>query len=321
MPKKISSRHTSHDEAIQPLLPGELMEGLAKNAISTAFFEEYRTKLSDHTLRRQEADLLLFCEFLESEGVHLAGLDRLSSPWRLVTWAQVEAFVKWQVDRGYAIPSINVRLSSIKTYARLAMQSGRITPQEYSLIRSVQGYTYREGARIDQKRPIKRIGLKKAEPIKLTQEQVSALKSQPATPQGRRDTLMMCLLLDHGLKVGDLSHLKLSDFDLSEGSLREEASKSRYDPAQKLTSETLAALQACLDADELIADSFLLRRSKKNEELGEAGMSDRAITGRVCSLGEKLGIANLSSHDCRHHWISSAKNGSEALDLDEGHEE
>jgi len=31
-------------------------------------------------------------------------------------------------------------------------------------------------------------------------------------------------------------------------------------------------------------------------------MSDRAITGRVCFLGKKLGLDGLSAHDCRHFW-------------------
>ena len=317
MPKKVSSRHAYHDEGMQPLLPGEFTGIPPKGPVPGVYFDQYRAKRTEHTLRRQEADLLLFCEYLSQEGITLAGLDVLPTNWRPITWLHVESFVKWQVDQGYAIPSINVRLSTIKTYARLAMQSGTVSAQEYSMIRSVQGYTFREGARIDQKRPVKRIGLKKSEPIKLTPEQAYRLKSQPSTPQGRRDTLMMCLLLDHGLKVGDLSTLKFSDLDMDEGYLRLPPSKTGRDQTQKLSSCTIAALQACLDEGELATDSYLLRRSKKNVELGEAGMSDRAITGRVCSLGEKLGIPNLSSHDCRHFWINSAKNGEDVLDLDE----
>lgn len=312
MPKKISSHHAYRGSEIQPLLPGSLLNEEPVRQIPSAVFEEYRSRRSEHTLRRQEADLLLFREFLTLSGVKSLDLCLEPSAWRVITWSLVEDFVKWQLSKGYAIPSINVRLSTIKTYARLSVQAGTLTPQEYALIREVQGYTSIEQVQIDQRRPIHRIGNKKAEPIKLNAEQAAALKDQPYTPQGRRDALMMNLLLDHGLKVGDLAELRMSDFDLSDG-------KSRFcckNQWQKLSAGTFAALQACLSAGELDSSSYLLRRSKKNEELGEAGMSDRAITGRVCALGEKIGIENLSSHDCRYYWVNStARKGSDTLDL------
>jgi site-specific recombinase XerD len=43
--------------------------------------------------------------------------------------------------------------------------------------------------------------------VKLERDQVAALKTQPDTPQGRRDALLMCLLLDHGLRVGEVAIL------------------------------------------------------------------------------------------------------------------
>lgn len=313
MPKKNSSHHAYHDAAIQTLLPGELLELPLKKEEPAEYFRIYQAKRTEHTLRRQEADLLLFSEFLTSLGVKARKLSLDPTAWRKVTWSQVEDFVKWQLGRGYAIPSINVRLSTIKTYARLCVQAGTLTPQEYTLIRAVQSYTFQEQIHIDLRRPVKRIGLKKAKPIKLAPEQAAALKDQPDTPRGRRDALMMCLLLDHGLKVGELSSLKISNFDLSDGNLRFQI-KGQW---QNLSPASLNALLACLKADELDKSGYLLRRSKKNDELGEAGMSERAITGRVCALGEKLGIQGLSSHDCRYYWTTSlSRQGTDALQLE-----
>ncbi len=307
--------------AMQPLLPGELAQLIgnkANQAAARSRFNDYRSRRAEQTLRRQDADLLLFREFLESAGIHTGDLSNDADAWRVVTWGLVEAYVKWQLRQGYAIPSINVRLSSIKTYARLAMQVGTLTPQEYALIRAVQGYTYREQARIDQRRPVKRIGLKKAEPTKLTPEQASALKTQPNTPQGRRDALMMCLLLDHGLRVGELASLSVNNFDLKEGIMRFYRPKVSKEQVHRLSEATLQAIQACLDAGELIQSGLLLRRSKKNEELADAGMSERAITGRVGYLGEKLGIFDLSAHDCRHYWATSAaRHGTDPFALQE----
>ena len=311
----------SNEGALQPLLPGELAHLVGEQANAQAArsrFADYRSRRAEQTLRRQEADLLLFREFLESTGIHTGDLTGEAGSWRVVTWGLVEAFVKWQVKQGYAISSINVHLSSIKTYARLAMQVGTLTPQEYALIRSVQGYTLREQVRIDQRRPVNRIGLKKAEPVKITQDEAAALKIQPNTPQGRRDALLMCLLLDHGLRVSEVTALSVNDFDLKEGILRFYRPKVSKEQVHRLSSATRQALQASLDAGDLINGGLLLRRSKKNEELGEAGMSERAITGRVCSLGEKLGIFGLSAHDCRHFWATSAaRHGTDPFALQE----
>jgi len=238
--------------------------------------------------------------------------------WRPVTWGLVEAFVKWQLKEGYAIKSINVRLSTVKTYARMAMQCGTVTPQEYALIRAVQGYSFREQVRIDQKRPVTRIGFKKEEPVKLTPEQAQELKEQPPTPQGRRDRLLMCLLLDHGLRVGEVAGLSAPDLDAAEGVLRFFRPKVNKEQVHRLTRETLQAVKDCLANHELLPGGLLLRRSMKNAELGAPGMSERAITARVRLLGERLGITGLSAHDCRHYWATSAaRHGTDPFVLQE----
>jgi hypothetical protein len=142
----------NHNNEIQPLLPGELAHMIGERAnlaAASSRFADYRSRRADQTLRRQDADLLLFREFLIMVNIRTGNLSQDPSAWRPVTWGLVEAFVKWQIEGGYAIQSINVHLSSIKTYARLAMQADVLLPQEYALIRSVQGYSFREQNRID----------------------------------------------------------------------------------------------------------------------------------------------------------------------------
>ena len=306
---------------IQPLLPGDLSLQIGLNANRAAAqmrFKEYRARRAAETLRRQDADLALFHEFLELVNLRTGDLADDPQAWRPVTWGLVEAFVKWQLNEGYAVKSINVRLSSVKSYARMAMQSGTLTPQEYALIRAVQGYSYREQVRIDQKRPVRRIGLKKEEPVKLTPEQADRLKEQPPTPQGRRDRLLMCLLLDHGLRVGEVTGLSATDLDLAEGVLRFYRPKVNKEQVHRLTRGTLQAARECKRYNELPLDGLLLRRSKKNEELGAPGMSERAVTARVHLLGERLGITGLSAHDCRHYWATSAaRHGTDPFVLQE----
>ena len=306
---------------IQPLLPGDLVRMIGERANQYAAdsrFVDYRSRRADQTLRRQDSDLVLFREFLAFVNIRTGELSKEPSAWRPVTWGLVEAFVKWQIQQGYAIQSINVHLSSIKTYARLAMQAGILLPQEYALIRAVQGYSFREQNRIDAKRKITRIGLKKAEPVKLTPEQAAQLKQQPDTPQGRRDTFMMCLLLDHGLRVGEVAGLSVSDFDLQEQLLRFFRPKVNKEQVHHLTRDTLSALKAYQSHEDKPKNGLILRRSLRNEELGKSGMSERAITARVCLLGEKIGVFGLSAHDCRHFWATSAaRHGTDPFVLQE----
>lgn len=306
---------------IQPLLPGEFNQLIGLNANQAAAqtrLREYRSRRADETLRRQDADLALFHEFLELHNLNTGDLSLDTDAWRPVTWGLVEAFVKWQLNEGYAVKSINVRLSTVKSYTRLAMQAGSITPQEYALIRAVQGYTHREQIRIDQRRPVKRIGLKKEEPVKITPEQARQLKLQPDTPQGRRDALLMCLLLDHGLRVGEVVGLAAADLDLTQGVLRFYRPKVNKEQVHRLSRDTMQSIRSCKNNGDLSINGLLLRRSKKNEELGEPGMTERAVTARVRLLGERLGIIGLSAHDCRHYWATSAaRNGTDPFTLQE----
>lgn len=61
---------------------------------------------------------LIFCNSLTA-----SDLARDPNAWRGVTWGLVEGFVKWQLRRGYSVGSVNVRLSTVKTYCKLALKA------------------------------------------------------------------------------------------------------------------------------------------------------------------------------------------------------
>ena len=299
----------------------------ANQAAERHRFADYRLRRAEQTLRRQQADLGLFAAFLLELNLPAGSLWDNPDAWRGITWGLVEAFVKWQLQQGYSVSTVNVRLSTVKTYARLAMQSGALDPQEYAMLRSVQGYSQAEGRRVDQRRPQKRRGLKKAVPVALTPAQAQSLKARTDTPQGRRDRLLMCLLLDHGLRVGEVAALAVDELDLEHGLLRFYRPKVNKEQVHRLSPDTLQAAQACARAGELLAHTLgasegmgglLLRRSLKNKTLAEAGMSERALTQRVCKLGKEIGVFGLSAHDCRHYWATSAaRHGTDPFALQE----
>ncbi len=84
----------------------------------------YRARQPPNSRRRQLADLRLLCAYLAAVGVERQAESLATDPtaWRGVTGGLVEGFVQWQVEQGYAIGSINVRLSTVKVYCRLAAQ-------------------------------------------------------------------------------------------------------------------------------------------------------------------------------------------------------
>lgn len=287
---------------------------------------DYLSRKARNTILRQAADLDRFADYLTDAGDALgldlgrdlrgfaaAMRDYLTTgtapamhAWQPVTWGLVAGFVRWMIDQGDAVGSVNVRLSTVKTYAKLATQAGTLDPAALALIRLVTGYSHKEARRIDERRDVTRRGDKKASPVPISIRQAQRLKRQPDTPQGRRDALLLCLLLDHGLRAGEVARLRVADLDLKRGELRFYRPKVDKVQTHKLTADTLRAARAWFDSGDapLAADAPLLRASRKGGALTGAGMTAHAISGRVRELGTLIGVAGLSAHDCRHHWAT-----------------
>ncbi len=197
----------------------------ANRAAAEYLFADYRQRRARRTVTTQRAGLCLWVQYLvaigaagelQAEGTAWArasfdermwaGLDeyaqaqRMELPiivgahycqsapaaWRGVSWGLVEGFVKWMLNLGYSVSSVNNRLSAVKVYARLAAKAGVIPPTELALIREVRGYGNTEGKRVDAGRGQSRLGFKKEEAIVLTAAQAGQLKSQhPPHPTGR----------------------------------------------------------------------------------------------------------------------------------------
>jgi integrase len=234
--------------------------------------------------------------------------DLYSTPdaWRGVTWGLVEAWRNWSLQQGYSVGSVNVRLSTVKQYAKLAAKAGALEPADLAMVRTVNGYSHREVKRVDERREVTRKGSKKAEAVSLTAAQIKALKKQPNTPQGRRDAVIMALLLDHGLRVGELAGLEVTAVDLARGALTFYRPKVGITQTHKLTRDAKKALRAYIEAGDAPAVGRLLRTSYGANRLGNAGISERNLSERVRFLGKQAGIEGLSAHDLRHAWATQA---------------
>lgn len=284
---------------------------VANQHAAAGVFADYTSRKAENTLKRQARDLALFARFLhavraieDAPDAYAVALRSTGAAWSGITWGLVEAFIKWQFQQGYAVASVNVRLSTVKTYAGLAFKAGALDKTAYLLIKGVSGYSHKEAKRVDEKRgQTRQIDTKKANAVLITDEQAKVLKAQPDdTGQGRRDALLMALLLDHGLRVSELTALTVKDFDLAAGVLTFYRAKTDTMARHELSAATVKALRTYLDAGDAPAqDEPLLRGSRKGGKLTEAGMNRFAITRRVRDLAAAEGIDALSAHDCRHY--------------------
>lgn len=273
-------------------------------------FADYTMRKAQNTLDAQLSDLANFASYLceATNGADCPDAETLQTTpgaWRGVTWGLVAGFVRWMLGQGYAVGSINRKLSTVKVYTKLAAQAGAIDAQESALIRTVGGYGGKEAKRIDERRDTARISTKKAEHVSISADQAAALKNQPDTPQGRRDAVIMALLLDHGLRVGELVGLEVAAFDIRAGTFAFYRPKVDKTQTHRMTTDTVRAVAVWLATD-APAIGPLLRGSRKGGELADAGMVERSVSERVRVLGEAVGLHGLSAHDCRHYWASRA---------------
>lgn len=291
----------------------------ADTQAASAVFDDYRGRVDDDTLRRQESDLALFAQFLgEVQAIPTAEVPAFGArlafhpdAWANVTHGLIAAFLRWQLQAGYAVGSINVRLATVRRYCALANSAGTIPAEALALIRTVRGYSGRQARSIDAQRQRAklptRLSSKKADARVLAPGQVRALKEQPDTPQGRRDRLLICLLADLGLRVGELAGLEVGSVNPRRGTLTFYREKVHTTQTHRLSADALEAARAYLASD-APASGQLLRGSRKNGELWQ-GMSVRAIRERVALLGQRIGVDDLSPHDLRHTWATRAARG------------
>lgn len=298
----------------------------ANRAAAAHVFEDYSSRKAANTRERQAGDLANFADFLAQAGVPVGDLATDPESWRGVTWGLLEAFKRWALAAGFAVSSINVRLSTIKSYAKLAAKAGAIDQAEAALIQTVSGYSRQEAKHLDEQRRAEetptRKGTKKGESVTITPDQARRLKSQPDTPQGRRDALLMCVLLDHGLRCGEVALLRVEQFEFTDfkagsptrGFIHFERPKVGKVQTHRMTPDTLAATWAYLQHDQPMQTGPLFLATRKGGMFTGLGLSERAITKRVEYLGRAAGLAGLSAHDARHFWATDAARNNTPID-------
>jgi len=283
------------ETALIPQLTGALSDvsAIAEEFSKATRLTRYHEGLRDETIRRQRTDLLTFARFLHSVNVRPGDFYTDLNAWAGIGAGLIEAFIEWQKLQGYAIGTINVRLATVKAYCHLAYDIGVLDTDTHTHIQGVKGIQRKQARNIDARRAIVRVGYKKAEAVDIPVELLHMLKHPATGFLAKRDALLMCLLLDHGLRVGEIAILKRNQIALRSRLLTFYRPKVDEPQTDRMTDDTLSAARA-----------YLATLAPKQESLFDLALI--SIQERVRTLGELAGIHGLSPHDCRHSWATRA---------------
>jgi integrase len=299
-------------------LPFEGAAFVADDIARREQLEKYQRRRSHNTLRRQKADIALFRYYLSEAHITAGDLFHESEAWRGVSWGIVEGFREWQLQQGYSIGSIKVRLSTVQVYARIAFKAGVLDERAIQLIQTVKGLQTQEAHNIDEKRKQTRRGAKKAEPTRVSPSHMKALRAMlesDTSYTGRRDYVLACLLGYQGLRCGEVAALQVANIDLTEGIFVFYRQKVLKTQRHEMHPTTLQAMQCYIEAYRPTGPLFLgVDHAAWTDSQGKfhkahtaaQGLSTRAINERVRYLGEHVGINHLSPHDLRHYWTQDA---------------
>jgi integrase len=285
----------------QPITDLADVAALAEEYSKATRLTRYQEGLRDETIRRQKTDLLTFSRFLASIGTSAGDFYNDLNAWQGIRAGLLEAFIEWQKLQGYSIGTINVRLATVKAYCHLAYDTGILDTDTHTHIQGVRGIQRKQARNIDARREIRRVGYKKAQAVEIPIELLYKLKHPATGFLAKRDTLLMCLLLDHGLRVGEIAILKRNQIALRSRLLTFYRPKVDEPQTDRMTDDTLVAARA-----------YLATLAAKQESLFDLAVI--SIQERVRTLGELVGIHGLSPHDCRHSWATRAASHGTPLD-------
>lgn len=294
---------------------------------------DYQARKSEETKRRQRFDLEVFTRFLTSAGYAPGNLYSDLAAWSGISAGLVKMFVKWLEQEGYAIGSINVRLSTVRAYCELASSAGHIGGDELARIKAVKGYRHGEARNINEQRERSRVGTKKAASIFISPVHAALLKREAATSAGNnaaRDTLLICLLLDHGLRCEEVANLNRDAINLEAAKLSFYQHKTNKVMVHDLTPDSfqaarryLATLPASNMSEDQAAPLFAgiehsreVKEAKSRRRARDQRIAERTIAHLVKRLGAAIGLEKLSPHDCRHYYATDAiRNGTDVKSL------
>ena len=250
------------------------MSGLDQEAIGSYLaYLRYERRMSPNTERNYNRDIAALCRFLEKE--HLAG-------WHEVDAYHIRAFASWCHRRGLAPRSIQRRMSALRGFFKYLLREGLVESNPASDVPSPK--------------------LPKRLPKTLDVDEIARLlEIDGDSPLALRDRAIMELFYSSGLRLAELTSLRVTDLDLADGTVRVtgKGNKTRILPVGAKARDALAAWlhtrgeMPGRDEEAL----FLSRRGR--------ALSPRSVQSRLREWSRKIGLnAGVSPHLLRHSFAT-----------------
>jgi integrase/recombinase XerC len=250
------------------------VSGLDQEAIGSYLaYLRYERRMSPNTERNYNRDIAALCRFLEKE--RLAG-------WHEVDAYHIRAFASWCHRRGLAPRSIQRRMSALRGFFKYLLREGLVESNPASDVPSPK--------------------LPKRLPKTLDVDEIARLlEIDGDSPLALRDRAIMELFYSSGLRLAELTSLRVTDLDLADGTVRVtgKGNKTRILPVGAKARDALAAwlhVRGEMPGREEEA-LFLSRRGR--------ALSPRSVQSRLRDWSRKIGLnAGVSPHLLRHSFAT-----------------
>jgi len=248
---------------------------------------------SPRTVEGYSRDLTLFARWFEQSNGYLLTPERLTP-----TDAREYKQKSLHVDKA-SPATINRRLAALRAYVSWALDQGFIEYDPVSAVTSVD------------EQPVAPKWLTRQEQARVTREVENALnaaRSAAAQRQAIRDQAIVTLLLNTGLRVGELCALDLDDVKISDrtGEVRVRAGKGTKTRTVPLNKQARRALQAWLKVRGDV-DTDRLFVGKRGE------LTQNAVQRQIAEYGRRARV-EMTPHVLRHTFAKNLVNANVSME-------
>jgi integrase len=270
---------------------------------------DHRSK-ADNTIRQYLNFLHQFSTLLCGDDRYVEALYRFPAAWGRINRDVLKEYKTWLEGSGYSINSIRQALSCIHSFVKEAGNEGVISREVVEQVCAIRGESGRRARNLDSHRVRESIptrkGHKKAAPTSLTPDQVREMK-KVAAERSSRDGLIIGLLSEHALRIGEVRLLEVDWLDIDNKTIKVYGEKTFRLDTLELQEFTLQQ-----------AKKYLAEIDRKEGPLfigyQQARISEECIDDIVRGVGRAVGL-NISSHDFRHNWTVDAFRNENSLDI------
>ena len=306
-----------------------------EDVINNNPFAEVFAEKSENTRKRYSKELRNFGAFLYP-AAPLPPKMLQPADWKGVTAQDIREYKNYLLyTRGLSVSSVNQTVFIVRSFGALsAAYDGMSETEVFKATQKAKGIKSNAAENINELRGTTRASKKKETATIITKYQAERLKNEHADDmRGRRDALLMRLLLDLGLRISDVIALTMENINMETRTISLTTKKTKtalnlymtddiynaaanyfdyYTPAAAtdpiwygVTKGGGRIVAKWVDTEKKDADGNPIKKWE--------GFNKHSAQMRVTALGAALGIEKFSAHDCRHYWVTAADRGGSSL--------